>query len=161
MNAAGEAILESGSSLVSSPTEHFRGKQERSSLQITFSWVGAFHCKERLWTFPYPLPSLDVMHLPHSPWAGIIKLFSPRESLVSDIPARGGNIANLFLRCRYFLVSWPYPFSSTSFFHAFQQNISPAFMSFRKSREKNTTKSSLFYSNLIEFSIRLESYALK
>ncbi len=31
---------------------------------------------------------------------GIIKLFPPRESLVSDIPAGDGNVSNLFLRCR-------------------------------------------------------------
>jgi hypothetical protein len=38
-------------------------------------------------------------HLPNSPSAGIIKLFSPLPSLVSDIPAGDGNVANLFLRC--------------------------------------------------------------
>ncbi len=46
----------------------------------------------RLATFPW-------YHLPNSPWAGIAKLFPPRESLVSDIPAGDGNVANLFLRC--------------------------------------------------------------
>jgi hypothetical protein len=35
---------------------------------------------------------------PYSPWAGLIKLFSPRECLVSDIPAGDGNVANLCLR---------------------------------------------------------------
>jgi hypothetical protein len=30
----------------------------------------------------------------------IYKLFLPRESLVSDIPAGDGNIEKLFLRCR-------------------------------------------------------------
>ncbi len=29
----------------------------------------------------------------------IIKLFPPRKSLVSDIPAGDGNVANLFLQC--------------------------------------------------------------
>ncbi len=38
-------------------------------------------------------------HLPNSPWARKIKLFPPRESVVSDIPAEDGNAANLFLRC--------------------------------------------------------------
>ncbi len=38
-------------------------------------------------------------HLPNSPWAGIIKLFPPWQSLVSDIPAGDGNVAYLFLRC--------------------------------------------------------------
>jgi hypothetical protein len=42
-----------------------------------------------------------VCHVPNSPWAGIIKLFSipARESLVSDIPPGDGKIANLFLQC--------------------------------------------------------------
>jgi hypothetical protein len=31
----------------------------------------------------------------------IYKLFPPRESLVSDIPAGGGNIKKLFLRCTF------------------------------------------------------------
>jgi hypothetical protein len=35
-------------------------------------------------------------HLPNSPWPGIIQLFPPRESLVSDIPAEDGKISNLF-----------------------------------------------------------------
>jgi hypothetical protein len=38
--------------------------------------------------------------IPNCPWAGIIdviyKLFPPRESLVSDIPAGDGNIKKLF-----------------------------------------------------------------
>ena len=37
-----------------------------------------------------------VSDLPTSPWAGIIKLFPPRQSLVSDIPAGDGNVAYLF-----------------------------------------------------------------
>jgi hypothetical protein len=38
--------------------------------------------------------------LPFSrPWPVIIKLFPARESLVSDIPAGDGKIANLFLQC--------------------------------------------------------------
>jgi hypothetical protein len=32
-------------------------------------------------------------------WAGIIKLFPPRESLVSDIPAEDGKTDNLSLQC--------------------------------------------------------------
>jgi hypothetical protein len=35
--------------------------------------------------------------LPNSSWPGIIKLFPARETLVRDIPARDGKIANLFL----------------------------------------------------------------
>ncbi len=33
-------------------------------------------------------------HLPNSPWQGLIKLFLPRESLVSDVPAGKGKTAN-------------------------------------------------------------------
>ncbi len=35
----------------------------------------------------------------NSPWPGIFKLFQPRESLVSDISAGDGNVANFFLQC--------------------------------------------------------------
>ncbi len=38
-------------------------------------------------------------HLPNSLWAEIIKLIQPRESLISDIPAGDGNVANVFLQC--------------------------------------------------------------
>jgi hypothetical protein len=38
-------------------------------------------------------------HEPNSPWLEIIKLFPPRESWVSDIPAGDGKIANLCLQC--------------------------------------------------------------
>ncbi len=37
--------------------------------------------------------------LPNSPWAGIIKFFPARESLVSDIPAGDGKTDNFFLQC--------------------------------------------------------------
>jgi hypothetical protein len=40
-------------------------------------------------------------HLPNSSWAGIIKLFPARESLVSDTPAGDGKTANLFLQCPF------------------------------------------------------------
>jgi hypothetical protein len=33
---------------------------------------------------------------------GIIEFFPSRESLVSDIPAGNGNVANLFLQCTCF-----------------------------------------------------------
>ncbi len=42
-----------------------------------------------------PVPSRCP--LPNSPWPGIFKLFQPRESLVRDISAGDGNVANLFL----------------------------------------------------------------
>ncbi len=38
-------------------------------------------------------------HLTNSPWPGIINLFPPRGSLVSDIPSGEGKTANLFLQC--------------------------------------------------------------
>ncbi len=38
-------------------------------------------------------------HLPHSPWARMIKLFPARESLVSTSRLGVGDIANLFLQC--------------------------------------------------------------
>jgi hypothetical protein len=50
-------------------------------------------------------PPQPGCHLPNSPWAGIIKikiiikiikLFPPRESFVSYIPAGDGNVATLF-----------------------------------------------------------------
>ncbi len=44
----------------------------------------------------FPVPGC---HWPNSFWAGIIKLFQARDSLVSDIPAGDGKINNLFLQC--------------------------------------------------------------
>ncbi len=48
-----------------------------------------------------PVPSLGVTYqtLPGGNNDVIYKLFPPRESLVSDIPARDGNIEKLFLQC--------------------------------------------------------------
>jgi hypothetical protein len=37
----------------------------------------------------------------NSPWRGIIELFPARESLVIDIPAEDGKIANLFFTVQY------------------------------------------------------------
>jgi hypothetical protein len=45
------------------------------------------------------------MSLKNSPWARIITLFPPKESLISDIPAGDGKMANPFLQCRNFLFS--------------------------------------------------------
>jgi hypothetical protein len=42
-------------------------------------------------------PSQARMSLTNSPWPGIIKLFTARETLVSDIPAGDRKTANLFL----------------------------------------------------------------
>jgi len=41
------------------------------------------------------IPRRDVTNQ-NSPWLGTIRLFQTRESLVSDIPAGGGKLANLF-----------------------------------------------------------------
>ncbi len=48
---------------------------------------------------------------PNSRWPGIIKFFPARESLISDIPAGDGKIANPFLQCSY-----PPPYEQR-FFH--------------------------------------------
>jgi hypothetical protein len=50
------------------------------------------HCKKSL-PFSRPQPGY---HLTNSAWSGKIKLFPARESLVRDIPARDGNMANLY-----------------------------------------------------------------
>jgi len=46
----------------------------------------------------FPVPSRDVTHRGRNNDI-ICKLFPARESVVSDIPAGDGNIANLFLQC--------------------------------------------------------------
>jgi hypothetical protein len=58
--------------------------------------VSIVHCKK---VRGFPVPSRDVTGHCHSPWPGIMKLFTARESLVSDIPAVDGKTANLFLQC--------------------------------------------------------------
>jgi hypothetical protein len=57
------------------------------------------HFKKRLAIFP----SLAGMSLIKLSLAGNNKLFPAIESLVSDIPASDGKIANLFLQCMYVL----------------------------------------------------------
>ncbi len=63
------------------------------------------HCKkgER---FSRPQPGC---HWLNSLWAGIIELFPSRESLISDIPAGDGKMANLFLQCRGYEIWGPLP----------------------------------------------------
>ncbi len=51
--------------------------------------------KKRLSIFPSPA-GVSLSLGANSPWAEIIKLFPPRESLVSDIPVGDGKIFNLF-----------------------------------------------------------------
>ncbi len=48
---------------------------------------------KKVYRFSHPQPGC---HLPNSHWAGIIKLFPVRESMVSDIPAGDKKIANVF-----------------------------------------------------------------
>jgi hypothetical protein len=55
------------------------------------------HCKKRL-AMIFPSPARDVTSQT-LPWPGISRLFSARESWVSDIPAGDGKIANFFLQC--------------------------------------------------------------
>jgi hypothetical protein len=62
--------------------------------------VFGYTFKKRRATFPSPAwMSLTKLSLGKSKDV-IYKLFLPRESLVGDIPAGNGNVANLFLRCR-------------------------------------------------------------
>ncbi len=69
--------------------------------------VGLFyciHCKKMLMIFPSPAGmSLTKLSLGGN-CDVIYKLFPSRESLVSDIPAGDGKMANLFLQCTAILV---------------------------------------------------------
>jgi hypothetical protein len=58
--------------------------------------IPSIHTVKKFKRFSRPQPGC---HWLNSPWAGI---FPPRESLVSDIPAGDGKMANLFLQCRQF-----------------------------------------------------------
>ncbi len=58
-------------------------------------WLHYIHLAEG-YRFSRPQTGCD---LPNSPWPGIIKLFTARENLVSEIPAGDGKIDNLFLQC--------------------------------------------------------------
>jgi hypothetical protein len=57
--------------------------------------VCAVHCKKRLAIFL----SQAWLSLTKSRWPGIIKFFPAKKSLVCDMPARDGKMANLFLQC--------------------------------------------------------------
>ncbi len=59
--------------------------------------VAGLHCKKMF--FYFSVPSLEVTYQ-NSPWTAIIKFFSSRESLVSDLPTGDGKIDNLFLQCK-------------------------------------------------------------
>ncbi len=56
------------------------------------------HCKKKVSDFPAPSWDVTKQTLPGRKY--IVKFFPARESLVSDIPAGDGKIANLFLQCR-------------------------------------------------------------
>ncbi len=68
-------------------------------LVCRFNELYNLHCKKSFSIFP----SLAGMSLTKLSLGGnndvIYKLFPPRESLVSDIPAGDGNIEKLFLQC--------------------------------------------------------------
>ena len=96
------------------------------------------HCKKRLASFPSPAGmSLTKLSL-----AGnndvIYKLFLPRESLVSDVPAEDGNIANLFfyrvvtslIRGDHPPAWWPHWRQVTSLLHGdlTADNLPPSYM---------------------------------
>ncbi len=54
---------------------------------------------EKLFNIPVPNRDVTYQTLPGREYDVIYKLFLPRESLVSDIPAGDGNIEELFSRC--------------------------------------------------------------
>ncbi len=62
------------------------------------SW--AIHCKKSFTIFPSPAGMLLTKLSLGGNYDVKYKLFLPRESSVSDIPAGDGNIEKLFLRCR-------------------------------------------------------------
>jgi hypothetical protein len=64
---------------------------------LNFSWeIEYLHCKKELAIFPSPAGmSLTKLSLGGKK----TKLFPPRKSLISDIPAGDGKTANSFLQC--------------------------------------------------------------
>jgi len=58
---------------------------------------GSLHCKKELAIFPSPA-GMSLTKL--SGWEKT-KLFPPRKSLISDIPAGDGKTANSFLQCSH------------------------------------------------------------
>ncbi len=54
------------------------------------------HCKHKVSLFPVPSPDVTDSDQTLPALSGITKLFPARESLVSDIPAGDGKMANLF-----------------------------------------------------------------
>jgi hypothetical protein len=81
-----------------------------------------FYTVKKVSHFPVPQPGC---HWPNSLWTGKTRLFPPRKSLISDIPAGDGKTANSFLQCMTFIFihmvsplsragSWGSPGSSSS-----------------------------------------------
>jgi hypothetical protein len=73
---------------------HSDRREEWPLLTVETEAIGTYTVKN-VCDIPIPTPQPGC-HLPNIPWAGIIYLFPPMESLVSDIPAGDGNIENLF-----------------------------------------------------------------
>ena len=59
----------------------------------------ALHRKKKVREFPVPSRDVTTKLSLGGNNDVITELFLPRESLVSDIPARDGKLVNLFLRC--------------------------------------------------------------
>ncbi len=64
--------------------------------QCQISFLQYLHCKKGYSDIPVPILLVTYQTLPGQE---LFKLFPPRESLVSDIPAGDGNVANFFLWC--------------------------------------------------------------
>ncbi len=74
------------------------GRMRNRVLVLQLFWPPMYYTVRKGYQFSRPQPGCHL-HLPNFSWAGIINLFPPRESLVSDIPSGDGKINNLFLQC--------------------------------------------------------------
>jgi hypothetical protein len=86
--------------LTTLPGHSQTGTQKKQGAGIIIKgWPVAIHRKKSLLIFPSPAGmSLTRLSLGGN-YDVIYKLFLPRESSVSDIPAGDGNVKKLFLRC--------------------------------------------------------------
>jgi hypothetical protein len=77
--------------------------EEEKTEDRTTSDRGTLHCKKRFSGFPIPSRDVTNQTLPSRESGGVtyqtLQTLPARESLVSDIPAGDGKIANLFLQC--------------------------------------------------------------
>ncbi len=69
------------------------------SFSVIFASKNATLHRKKGYRFSRPQPGCQI---PNSPWPGIIKLFPPRENLVSDVLLGTAKIGNLFLQCRVY-----------------------------------------------------------